>query len=126
MLSDNNHIFRNCFVIIYCRLTKVLSQINKGIIFEGNALSITLSTLWYSGRSTKCPFGQVSVGQLTVGQFSVDQVSVGEVSVGQVSVVKCPSAKCPSGKCPSGKCPSTSTTCAFTYLLVSMMYSYFQ
>ena len=45
MLTDNNQIFRNCFVIIYCHLTKVSSQINKCIIFEPNELSITLSTL---------------------------------------------------------------------------------
>ena len=30
---DNNQIFRNCFVIIYCYLTKVSSQINKCISF---------------------------------------------------------------------------------------------
>ena len=47
MLTDNNHIFSNCFVIIYCHLTKVSSQINKCIIFEPNELSITLSTLWW-------------------------------------------------------------------------------
>ena len=45
MLTDNNQIFRNCFVIIYCHITKVLSQINKCMIFEPNELSITLSTL---------------------------------------------------------------------------------
>ena len=49
MLTDNNQIFRNCFVIIYCYLTKVSSQINKCIIFEPNELSITLSTLWLYG-----------------------------------------------------------------------------
>ena len=38
MLTDNNQIFRNCFVIIYCYLTKVSSQINKCIIFEPNEL----------------------------------------------------------------------------------------
>ena len=43
---DNNQIFRNCFVIIYCHLTKVSSQINKCIIFDPIELSITLSTLW--------------------------------------------------------------------------------
>ena len=43
---DNNQIFRNCFVIIYCHLTKVLSQKNKWIIFEHNELSTTLSILW--------------------------------------------------------------------------------
>ena len=39
---DNNQIFRNYFVIIYCHLTKVSSQINKCIIFEPNELSIIL------------------------------------------------------------------------------------
>ena len=47
MLTDDNQIFRNCFVIIYCHLKKVSSQINKCIIFEPNELSIKLSTLWY-------------------------------------------------------------------------------
>ena len=47
MLTDNNQIFRNCF-IIYCHLTKVTCQINKCIIFEPNELFITLSTLWYN------------------------------------------------------------------------------
>ena len=46
MLTDNNQIFSNCFVIIYCHLTKVSSQINKCIIFEPNELSITLSIIW--------------------------------------------------------------------------------
>ena len=45
MLTDNNQIFRNCFVIIYCYLTKVSTQINKCIIFEPIALSLTLSIL---------------------------------------------------------------------------------
>ena len=45
MLTDNNQIFRNCFVIVYCDLTKVSSQINRRIIYEPNELSITLSTL---------------------------------------------------------------------------------
>ena len=50
---NNNQTFRNCFVIIYCHLTKVPSQIDKCIIFEPNELSITLSTLWHqpSGHS---------------------------------------------------------------------------
>ena len=47
MLTDNNQIFRNCFVIVYCHLTKVSSQINNWIIFEPNELSITLSTLCF-------------------------------------------------------------------------------
>ena len=51
MLTDNNQIFRNGFVISYCHLTKVSFQINKCIIFEPNELSITLSTLWYNLRS---------------------------------------------------------------------------
>ena len=45
MLTDNNQIFRNSFVIIYCHLTKVSAQINKWIILEPNELPITLSTL---------------------------------------------------------------------------------
>ena len=45
MLTDSNQIFMDCFVIIYCDLTKVSSQINKRIIFEPIELSITLSTL---------------------------------------------------------------------------------
>ena len=58
MLMDNNQIFRNCFVIIYCHLTKVASLINKFIIFEPNELSITLSTLWfYSLARTALCFG---------------------------------------------------------------------
>ena len=47
MLTENNQIFGNCFVIIYCHLTKVSSEINKCIISSFNELSITLSTLWY-------------------------------------------------------------------------------
>ena len=54
MLTDNNQIFRNCFVIIYCHLTKVSSQINKCIIFEPNELSLTLSTQW-SDSTIRCP-----------------------------------------------------------------------
>ena len=47
MLTDDNQIFRNCFVIIYCHLTKVSSQINKCIIIVGpNELSTTLSILY--------------------------------------------------------------------------------
>ena len=45
MLTCKNQIFRNCFGIIYCSLTKVLAQIKKCIIFEPDELSITLSTL---------------------------------------------------------------------------------
>ena len=48
MLTDNNQIFRNWFVIIHRHLTKVLAQIIQCIIFESNELSIiTLSTLCY-------------------------------------------------------------------------------
>ena len=50
MLTDNNRIFRNCFAIIYCHLTKVSAQINKCIIFEPNELSITLSTLCFTSE----------------------------------------------------------------------------
>ena len=45
MWTDNSQIFRNCFVIIYCHLTRLSSQINNSIILEPNELSITLSTL---------------------------------------------------------------------------------
>ena len=47
MLTDNNQIFRNWFVIIHCHLTKVSAQIIQCIIFERNELAITLSTLWF-------------------------------------------------------------------------------
>ena len=55
MLTDNNQIFRNWFVIIHLYLTKVLAQIIQCIIFERNELSITLSTLYPkpSGRDDK-------------------------------------------------------------------------
>ena len=46
MLTYNNQIFRNCFVIIHRHLTKVSARINKCIIFEPTGLSITVSTLW--------------------------------------------------------------------------------
>ena len=46
MLMYNNQIFRICFSIVYCHLTKVSDQINKSSIFEPNKLSIRLSTLW--------------------------------------------------------------------------------
>ena len=55
MLTDNNQIFRNCF-IIYFRLTKVSSQINKCIIFEPNELSVTLFTLYIYGSPSKGDF----------------------------------------------------------------------
>ena len=49
MLTDDNQIFRNCF-IIHCHLTNLSSQINKCILFGPNELFITLSTLlWYHG-----------------------------------------------------------------------------
>ena len=47
MLTDNNQIFRNCF-IIYFHLKKVLSHLNKCIIFEPKELSIRLSNLWWN------------------------------------------------------------------------------
>ena len=50
---DNNQIFRNWFVIIYCHLTKVSAQIIQCIIFERNELSITLSTLWFDRLSAR-------------------------------------------------------------------------
>ena len=45
VLTDNNEIFSNRFVIINRHLTKVSAQINQRIICENNELSITLSTL---------------------------------------------------------------------------------
>ena len=48
MLTYNNQIFRNCFVIIHYHLTKVSARINRCIIFEPNELPITLSTLYYT------------------------------------------------------------------------------
>ena len=45
MLTDNNQISSNWFVIIH-HLTKVAAQIIQCTIFERNELSITLSTLW--------------------------------------------------------------------------------
>ena len=47
MLTDNNKISRNWFVIIHRHLTKVSAQIIQCIIFGRNELSITLSTLWF-------------------------------------------------------------------------------
>ena len=79
MLTDNQ-IFRNCFVNIYCHLTKVLSQINKCIIFEPNELSITLSTLWLHtpscvSRTLHCSpvfhYHQVSAARCTVRQSPI-------------------------------------------------------
>ena len=46
MLTENNQIFKNWYVIIHRHLTKVSAQIIQCIIFEHNELSITLSTLW--------------------------------------------------------------------------------
>ena len=70
MLTDNNQIFRNCFVIIYCHLTKVSSQINKCIIFEPNEVSITLSTLWCSQMPSKLGYGCLPLWALAVHDFS--------------------------------------------------------
>ena len=47
MLTDNNKIFRNLFVIIHRHLTKVSAQVIQCIIFERNEVSIRLSTLWH-------------------------------------------------------------------------------
>ena len=47
MLTDNNQILRNWFVIIHCHLTKISAQIIQCIIFERNELYITLSTQCY-------------------------------------------------------------------------------
>ena len=41
MLTDNNQIFRNWFIIIHCHLTKDSAQIIHCRIFERNELSIT-------------------------------------------------------------------------------------
>ena len=59
MLTDNNQIFRNYFVIIYCHLTKVSSQINKCVIFEPNELSITIYSMvqLLLGRASAPPGG---------------------------------------------------------------------
>ena len=48
MLTDNNQIFRNRFVIIHRHFTKVSAQIVSCIIFKRNELSITLSTLCWN------------------------------------------------------------------------------
>ena len=53
MLTDNNQIFRNWFVIIYRHLAKVSAQIIPCIIFEHNELSITLSTLWDNPKASR-------------------------------------------------------------------------
>ena len=53
MLTDNNQIFRNWFVIIHHHLTNVSAQIIQCIIFERNELSITLSTLWWDAAPNK-------------------------------------------------------------------------
>ena len=52
MLTDNNQIFRNWFVIIQRHLTKVSAYMIQCIIFERNELSITLSTLWCTAYGT--------------------------------------------------------------------------
>ena len=45
MLTDNNQIFRNWFVIIHRHLTKVSAKIIQCIIFERNELSITIYSM---------------------------------------------------------------------------------
>ena len=52
MLTENNQIFRNCF-IIYCHLTKVSSQINKSIIFEPNELDNTIYSMYIESSYTE-------------------------------------------------------------------------
>ena len=47
ILSYNNQIFKNCFVIIHYHLTKVSARINKCIIFEPDELSIDTIYLLY-------------------------------------------------------------------------------
>ena len=42
---DNNQIFKNCIVIIYCHLTKDSSQINTCIILEPNELYNTIYSM---------------------------------------------------------------------------------
>ena len=54
MLTDNKEIFRNCFVIIYCHLTKVSSQINKRIIFEPNDNNYTIYSMVLVMEQMKC------------------------------------------------------------------------
>ena len=64
MLTDNNQIFRNWFVIIHRHLTKVSAQIIQCIIFERNELSITLSTL--------CSDYEVDVYSIILAVFAVN------------------------------------------------------
>ena len=45
MLTVNNQIFRNWFVIIHCHLTKVSAQIIQCLIFERIELSITVYSM---------------------------------------------------------------------------------
>ena len=45
MLTDNNQIFRNWFVIIHRHPTKVSAQIIQCIIFERIELSITIYSM---------------------------------------------------------------------------------
>ena len=69
MLTDNKQIFRNCFAIIYCHLTKVSSEINKCIIFQHNELSITLSSLCmvFLGAANFTPMEDVEAGTCVNG-----------------------------------------------------------
>ena len=46
MLTYNNDIFRNCFVIIHYHLTKVLYRINMCITFKPYELSITDNSIY--------------------------------------------------------------------------------
>ena len=55
MLTNNNQIFMNWFVIIHRHLKKVSAQIIQCIIFERNEISIALSTLWtLRAKSSTC------------------------------------------------------------------------
>ena len=58
MLTDNNQIFRNWFIIIHRHLTRVSAQIIQSLFFERNELSITLSTLWCNYKCTLCMCNQ--------------------------------------------------------------------
>ena len=68
MLTDNNQICRNCFVTIYCHLTKVLSQINKCIIFEPNELYITIYSMVPSCCCSRCHQWQYYAGVNSTGR----------------------------------------------------------
>ena len=63
MLTENNQIFRNCFII--CHLTKVSSQINKCIIFEPNELYNTMYSMYIESSYTEVwPIGRLLMWDL--------------------------------------------------------------